>query len=406
MPLIYKNRLAKHQKKMMKYLKYILNDHFILVCTFALGGLALYYSGFIKALSETQLVWVKPVVIVIWLLSLFMGQLATLLVEADQVFLLAKEWKMPEYFKKVFQYSLIFPTVLLGLILGVLFPALLASDSFSLLDFILFVLISCSLKASDLIIQLTALYNEEPPKKTTLQLIWFVLSAITLGLTLYLHPISGMILSLLIFLLFLKILKTTWKNNPLNWSQALDVETKRMKRLYRFINLFVDVPNLSGEVKRRRYLDKWLAKIELKQSNTFYYLYVRVFLRGSEYISLVLRLTIIGCLLVLTVTNQWLQVGLAVLFMYLIVFQLIPIYNAFDYMLMSHLYPVAEKQKELAVKKLLSQVSLVVAALFTIFFALSKPTIINLGIFVAAMIAEYLIFFYFYLAKRIKKVKK
>lgn len=41
-------RLAKHQKKMMKYLRYVLNDHFVLVCLFLFGGVGFYYSNWLK----------------------------------------------------------------------------------------------------------------------------------------------------------------------------------------------------------------------------------------------------------------------------------------------------------------------------------------------------------------------
>ena len=44
-------RLAKHQKKMMKYLRYVLNDHFVLVCLFLFGGVGFYYSNWLKTLT-------------------------------------------------------------------------------------------------------------------------------------------------------------------------------------------------------------------------------------------------------------------------------------------------------------------------------------------------------------------
>lgn len=40
-------------KNMMKYLKYVLNDHFLLVMLISLGGFVLYYSEFVKTIDET-----------------------------------------------------------------------------------------------------------------------------------------------------------------------------------------------------------------------------------------------------------------------------------------------------------------------------------------------------------------
>lgn len=34
MSSFFQKRLARHQKKMMKYMRYVLNDHFVLVCLF------------------------------------------------------------------------------------------------------------------------------------------------------------------------------------------------------------------------------------------------------------------------------------------------------------------------------------------------------------------------------------
>ena len=41
---LWKKRQAKHQKQMFKYLRYVLNDHFVLALLFLLGGLGLSYS--------------------------------------------------------------------------------------------------------------------------------------------------------------------------------------------------------------------------------------------------------------------------------------------------------------------------------------------------------------------------
>ncbi|MCC9085083.1 ABC transporter permease [Enterococcus faecium] len=42
MSSFFQKRLARHQKKMMKYMRYVLNDHFVLVCLFLIGGVGLY----------------------------------------------------------------------------------------------------------------------------------------------------------------------------------------------------------------------------------------------------------------------------------------------------------------------------------------------------------------------------
>ena len=87
---IFSQRLSRHFKKMSKYLRYILNDHFVLVCMFLLGGLGLYYSQLLKELPR-DFVWGRPLILLGWLLLIQVGKLATLTEEPDKVFLLPKE---------------------------------------------------------------------------------------------------------------------------------------------------------------------------------------------------------------------------------------------------------------------------------------------------------------------------
>lgn len=82
----FSQRLSRHFKKMSKYLRYILNDHFVLVCMFLLGGLGLYYSQLLKELPR-DFVWGRPLILLGWLLLIQVGKLATLTEEPDKVFI-------------------------------------------------------------------------------------------------------------------------------------------------------------------------------------------------------------------------------------------------------------------------------------------------------------------------------
>ena len=68
----FSQRLSRHFKKMSKYLRYILNDHFVLVCMFLLGGLGLYYSQLLKELPR-DFVWGRPLILLGWLLLIQVG---------------------------------------------------------------------------------------------------------------------------------------------------------------------------------------------------------------------------------------------------------------------------------------------------------------------------------------------
>src|SRR5699024_442805 len=134
---IWKRRVTEHQKKMMKYLKYVLNDHFVIVCLFLLGALGYAYSEMLKSVS-TDFAYGKVLAWIVFSSLIFIGNLATLIQPADSVFLLQKEAEMEGYFKKAKSYSLILPLIVIGFISAAVMPLLVATSSFAFSDWIVF----------------------------------------------------------------------------------------------------------------------------------------------------------------------------------------------------------------------------------------------------------------------------
>ncbi|EGF48798.1 hypothetical protein AAULR_14254, partial [Lacticaseibacillus rhamnosus MTCC 5462] len=82
-------------------------------------------------------------------------------------------------------------------------------------------------------------------------------------------------------------------------------------------------PGLANSVHRRRYLDG-LKLVKPRQATTWLSLYLRGFLRGGEYLGLYLRLLVIGAVIVAVLSPWWLALGFAILFLYMVGFQLLP----------------------------------------------------------------------------------
>ncbi|WP_180383622.1 ABC transporter permease, partial [Lentilactobacillus parabuchneri] len=74
---LFKQRLVIHLKEMMKYLRLVFNDYFVLALLFMIGGLGYYYSNVLKTL-HTGLWWAPIVAIAILLVSVQLGRFATL----------------------------------------------------------------------------------------------------------------------------------------------------------------------------------------------------------------------------------------------------------------------------------------------------------------------------------------
>ena len=300
MSAFYKKRLASHRSQMMKYMKYVLNDHFILVMIIGMGGFGLYYSEFVKTL-DPSFVLGKVIGILLCVISVFIGKLATLMKEADSIFLLPKERQMLTYLKASLKHSIVIPFVVIALITGVLMPLFVATSHVVFTDYYLLVLNLWGLKLAHLMIQLQEQYlNTE--KRTQWQLLGLmIVSVTTVSLNVVVMPWLGLPITLVFLLVVDRLSRQSIGVHPLNWEKSIHLERKRLKKIYSFINLFTDVPGLATDVKRRPYLDGLLNRIKKEQGQTYRYLYSRVFLRGTEYSGLVMRLTIIGSLILILI---------------------------------------------------------------------------------------------------------
>jgi len=366
---LFKERRVKHFAQMLKYLRFVLNDHFLLACLFMLGGVGLYYSEILKTLPPDFFPG-KIIIVLTFAFYLSFGRVATLVKEADKVFLLPKETKMNDYLRKALGYSLIFPTIVGILLVGFLVPLMFISLQATWLSFICFGLTIFLLKRVDLIIQSLSFMQKSSEifnKPYLVMLASLFSRLIIFAIAVFISPIImffiGALLALFVELYFRKLLVQI----AFDWDKLIEKEKIRVHNIYRFFSLFTDVPEITSKVKRRKYLDGVLAKIKPKHKNTFLYLYWRTFLRGTEYSGLVLRLGILGVLILIFANhNPVVVLALSVLFFYMIGFQLLPMYLAYDYMLMTKLYPVSIKDKQKSLALVLTSVLTVIVLIFTI----------------------------------------
>lgn len=397
-----KKRQTTHTTRMMKYMRYVFNDHFVLVLMFLLGGVGFYYSNFIQTL-EVGTVWGRVAVILVLTVIVSFGGLATLLEEADVVFLLPKEKELPNYLRQTFKYSLIFPYIIEALITGFLMPLIVIGANGEFSHFFFYVLMIWSCKWLLMSLEVGWLYQGQRKHKQVQHFGVLFLVFIHSSLMLFVSPFFAI---LPLILSFVFVIRNGKKPLPtFDWEYAVKIEKQRMHRIYQFISLFTDVPEISSNVKRRKYFDGILTKINKKKENTYLYLFARSFLRGSEYSGLTLRLTLVGIALSIFIQQEFVVLGVGVLFIYLIGFQLIPLYEQFDYMLMTRLYPVAKLVKKKNMHSLLLMTLLSVAFLFGISAFITLDNLLfAFGIFVIYVI-EVLLFIYGYLNARLKKME-
>lgn len=400
---IWKKRVRLHQKKMMRYMKYVFNDHFVLVCLFLIGALGYAYSNFLKSLAG-DFIWGRPIVLVIFVLLILTGKLATLIQPADAVFLLPKEEQMKDYFKGAKMYSSLLPSFIIVLITAFLMPLLVATTTLTFFDMVYFIVMLLMLKNWELDLQIYALKVSQKQKRHLLTLIKVVTVAILSGISLFSYPIIGVALAILVSIGSRNWLSKKGSHQVYQWEWMVSSEQQRMHRIYQFINLFTDIPSLIGKVRRRKYLDGLLKGIKPVHQKTFDYLYARTFLRGTEYSGLFIRLTGIAAILIVVTHSFYVGLFLAVIFIYLTGFQLLPLYFHYDNMALTNLYPVKETVKTGALKRLLMMILLCQSVIIVIASLLVLSITESLLMGIVALVFS-VVFCQFYLPSRIKKMK-
>ncbi|MDP4087585.1 MAG: ABC transporter permease [Bacillota bacterium] len=394
---LWKERAGGRAKDLGRYLRYIFNGHLVIVMLFLIGSGAYYYQQWIKSLSTEF----PAAIIMAVLIGIFVtySPVYNLLLEADQVFLLPLESRLQGYFVRSGVISLIFQGYLLLIVLAVLMPLYAHVSGTGYRAFIPFFIALLMIKTWNLASSWRIQYFHSGYK--TDWVIRFLLNG-TFAYLLFKHVnLLILIIIVLAMAFYYYSLFSKTRNAGLKWDVLIDQEEKRLTSFYRLANLFTDVPKLKDTVKRRIWLDFLINRIAFRHEKTYLYLFSRTFLRSGDYLGLFIRLTVIGILALYFISFGLGQILLAILFMYLTGFQLLPLWNHHQNKLWIDLYPVHLKFKSQAFHFLLMVILTLQAILFAVFISLKGEMIISLLELFAGIGFSYL-FVYMYSKSRLK----
>ncbi|GBG95987.1 ABC transporter permease [Lactococcus termiticola] len=295
---LFSQRRKAYYAHNIKYLRYVFNDHFTIFLMILIAALAVQYVSFLQH-GSLNLAGKIIAGVLVSLIALIPGRIASFLEPADKVFLLVKERLVQKHLYRRLLASLVIP----GLV------------------------------ALALVLLATPLLKLSP----VWAVLWFVL-----------------LLVLKALLYFLR-LQQFQRAGVIDWEGLIKYEENRKTATLRFFALFTSVKGLKGHARRRRYLDFLLPK---KTMRTYEYLYSRAFLRTGDYLGLTLRLLLLAVLVMafLPAGSDILRIILVALLNYLLIFQLISIREAFDYQPLIELYPLKKKVKNVAVRALILKV--------------------------------------------------
>ena len=362
--LLWKERFGRTSKELSRYLRYIFNGHLVIVFVFLIGTGAYYYQDWLKTLPETF-----PSAAIMSVCMAFLvtySPIYTFMSEADRIFLLPLETKLGGYFRKSFliSFSLQVYILLIGLALFMpMYAAVNQGDFKSFFPFLMAILI---VKVFNLFIRWYVQYYGEKNVLSMDTLIRFMVNLVFLYLLFsnaaFYFTIAAAVILFCLYMYF----KSQTKEKGLKWEYLIDQDERRMTSFYRLANLFTDVPKLKNQVKRRKWLDSLLIRIPFQQDQAFTYLFMRTFLRTGDYWGLFVRLTLIGAGVIYFLTFGIGQVIMAVLFIYLTGFQLLPLWKHHQYHSMLELYPLSESRKEISFLNVLRKVLLSQCILFAL----------------------------------------
>ncbi len=362
--LLWKERFSRTSKELSRYLRYIFNGHLVIVFVFLIGTAAYYYQEWLKTLPETF-----PSAIIMSICMAFLltySPIYTFMSEADRIFLLPLETKLGGYFKKSILISFSLQVYLLLIGLAVLMPMYAAVNHGNFKSFFPFLIVILIVKILNLLIRWHVQYYGEASTLTKDTLIRFLVNLVFLYFLFSNAALYFSIAAVAIFFGLYVYFKQQTKERGLKWEFLIEQDERRMTSFYRLANLFTDVPKLKNQVRRRKWLDSLLVQIPFQQDKAFTYLFTRTFLRSGDYLGLFVRLTVIGALAIYFLTFGIGQVIMAVVFIFLTGFQLLPLWRHHQYHSMLELYPLEESVKKLSFLGFLRKVLFSQAVLFSL----------------------------------------
>ncbi|OXS75145.1 ABC transporter permease [Domibacillus enclensis] len=392
---LFKERAAAYYTEIRKYTRYMLNDHLLFVLIFAMGALLFYYSGWVETIEAG---FPAPLIMAIVLgVILAWSPVYTYIKQPDTVYLLPLESELKPYFQKAVWTSFLAQSYVIVALVAFAMPMYAKAEGTGFGPFFLFLVAALAAKLWNLFCRLEALNVPSNDVRTADMGVRMLLNiAFLFAVFSSEYVLAGIAVLFMIFWIFYM---GRIGNRPLKWELLAALEEKRMAAFYRLANMFTDVPHLRGTVKRRAWLDGLLPG---SQKGTYTYLLSRTFVRMNEYIGLYVRLTVIGALIIAFSALLPVQLIVALLFLYLTGFQLLPIAVRHGYVMWPQLYPEGESGKQRAVQQLLLRVLLIESVVFGA--AALSSGMLAAALVLSASIAFTLFFVWIYAPARLKKL--
>ena len=321
---LFETRVRKYQKKSMKYMRYVLNDHFLIVLFFLFGFIMVQYSSWIQSIRVLEL----PLLGLIGALLAsvpFFGGVATLLEPADGIFLSVVGQDFKAYLQKAIRRSWMLPILVMLAATGIIFPIVAQAFGTNLSMFVKLFLLQVFFK--DLLFRCTKYAYRGVLHFTWMEKLGIYMIAVVNFFGMFLWISEGWSMVLLVIPVLLSIFVEQYYGKAAfvyQFDKMIEMELERQQRIYRLFALFVDVPMLhKPHAHRRTYLDGVLKMLVGNQPSGHRYLVSRTVIRTSQYMSLLLQLAVVSFVVALFSQPYYWNFIVNALVMMLLGFQLV-----------------------------------------------------------------------------------
>lgn len=321
---LFETRVRKYQKKSMKYMRYVLNDHFLIVLFFLFGFIMVQYSSWIQLIRVLEL----PLLGLLGALLAsvpFFGGVATLLEPADGIFLSVVGQDFKAYLQKAIRRSWMLPILVMLAATGIIFPIVAQAFGTNLSMFVKLFLLQAFFK--DLLFRCTKYAYRGVLHFTWMEKLGIYMIAVANFFGMFLWISEGWSIVLLVIPVLLSIFVEQYYGKAVfvyQFDKMIEMELERQQRIYRLFALFVDVPMLhKPHAHRRTYLDGVLKMLVGNQPSGHRYLVSRTVIRTSQYMSLLLQLAVVSFVVALFSQPYYWNFIVNALLMMLLGFQLV-----------------------------------------------------------------------------------
>ena len=321
---LFQTRVRKYQKKSMKYMRYVLNDHFLIVLFFLFGFIMVQYSSWIQSIRVLEL----PLLGLLGALLAsvpFFGGVATLLEPADGIFLSVVGQDFKAYLQKAIRRSWMLPILVMLASTGIIFPIVAQAFGTNLSMFVKLFLLQVLFK--DLLFRCTKYAYRGVLHFTWMEKLGIYMIAVANFFGMFLWISEGWSIVLLVIPVLLIIFVEQYYGKAAfvyQFDKMIEMELERQQRIYRLFALFVDVPMLhKPHAHRRTYLDGVLKMLVGNQPSGHRYLVSRTVIRTSQYMSLLLQLAVVSFVVALFSQPYYWNFIVNALLMMLLGFQLV-----------------------------------------------------------------------------------